>query len=64
MRDVSYNKSFTQQDYNTLVDSLDTAMAVFEKSADPEAALKDFVLNHYFKVWRAMSPAVTNGERG
>lgn len=60
---MSYNKSFTQQDYNTLVDSLDTALAVFAKSADPEAALKDFVLNHYFKIWRAMAPAVPNGER-
>ena len=59
---MSYNKSFTQQDYNTLVDSLDTALAVFAKSADPEAALKDFVLNHYFTVWRAISPPVSNGE--
>lgn len=58
---MTYNKSFTQQDYNTLVVSLDTALAVFEKSADPEAALSDFVNNHYFKVWRAMSPPVTSG---
>lgn len=55
---MSYDKRFTQKDYNTLVDSLDKALAVFEDTADdPEGALKDFVLNHYFKVWRAMSPA-------
>ena len=60
---MAYNKSFTQRDYNTLVDSLDTALAVFEKSDDPEAALKDFVNNHYFTVWRAMTPEVTNGDR-
>lgn len=61
---MSYDKRFTQKDYNTLVDSLDAALAVFEKSDDPEAELKDFVLNHYFKVWRAMSPAVTEYDGG
>ena len=52
---MAYDKRFTQEDYSTLVNSLDEALAVFEKSDDPEAALKDFVLNHYFKVWRAMA---------
>jgi hypothetical protein len=61
---MGYNKKFTQQDYGTLVGSLDMALAIFEKSDNPEAALKDFVLNHYFKVWRAMAPKVPNGERG
>jgi hypothetical protein len=39
-----------------LVDSLDAAFAVFNATSDnPEAALKDFVTNHYFKVWRGNS---------
>lgn len=53
---MTYDKRFTQKDYSTLVDALDTALAVFEKSDNPEAALRDFVENHYFKVWRAMAP--------
>lgn len=60
---MSYNKSFTQDDYNTLVGSLDTALTVFAKSNDPEAALKDFFLNHYLTVWRPMAPPIPNGER-
>lgn len=60
---MSYDRRFTQEDYNTLVDSLDTALAVFKRtSSDPDAALKDFVLNHYFKVWRAMSPEEVGGQ--
>ena len=53
-------QKFTQKDYNTLVDSLDAALAVFRDTTSTEAkeqaALLDFVTNHYFKVWRAMAP--------
>jgi hypothetical protein len=59
---VSYDKKFTQKDYKKLVDALDTALTVFKDSSNPDAALQDFVLNHYFKVWRAMSPSPT-GDR-
>lgn len=54
---------FSQTDYSKLVTSLDQALAVFqEKSSNPEAALRDFVENHYFKVWRAMAPRDTAGK--
>lgn len=51
-------QTFTQRDYNTLVDSLDIALGVFSKLGKTEdeaqAALKDFVSEHYCKVWRVM----------
>lgn len=54
--DNALGPKFIQADYNSLVDSLDKALAVFQRTAaDPEEALKDFVLTHYFKVWRGMA---------
>lgn len=53
-------QTFTQRDYNTLVESLDKALEVFRDTTKDEdkaqAALQDFVVNHYFQVWRAMAP--------
>jgi len=56
-------QTFTQRDYNALVDSLDVALGVFLKLGNTEtqaqSALKDFVSEHYCKVWRAMETADT-----
>jgi hypothetical protein len=58
---MSYDKRFTQKDYATLVEALDSALQVFKDQGqsddDAEDSLDDFVRNHYFKVWRAMAPA-------
>lgn len=54
---------FSQVDYNKLVTSLDAALSVFQETAsNPEAALLDFVENHYLKVWRSVSPSLPNGK--
>ncbi len=51
------HKSFTQNDYSAIVRALDEALAVFERSTPtPEDALKAFVCDHYFKIWRGMTP--------
>jgi hypothetical protein len=48
---------FDQADYNTVVESLDKALAVFKRcSEDPEEAFRKFVEMHYFAVWRMMNP--------
>jgi hypothetical protein len=55
---------FTQKQYSEIVEALDAALAVFERSTpDAEAALEAFVCNHYFKIWRGMTPrkTLTNG---
>lgn len=52
-------KPFTPKEYRTLVNALDMALIAFQETtvddAAAEAALKDFILEHYFKVWRGMS---------
>lgn len=54
---MAYDKKFTYTEYGKLVGSLDEALAVFEATTPTketaEAALQDFITNHYFKVWRA-----------
>jgi len=51
-------RSFTQKDYNILVDNLDRAVAVFldlgKSELDAREALANFVAGHYSKFWRAM----------
>lgn len=56
-------QKFTQREYSDLVDSLDVALGVFLKlgktEVEAQAALKDFVSDHYCKVWRPMETAST-----
>lgn len=47
---------FTQEDYNTIVKSLDRAILAMKTKGKSEKEaqewLSDFLTGHYFKVWR------------
>ena len=56
---MSHDQRFTQRDYGEIIDALDKAFEVFKRESKndltAEAAMRAFVLNHYFAVWRAMA---------
>lgn len=55
-KDVHALRTFTQDDYNKINSALDEAWEVFkETSENPEEAMKEYVIIHYFPVWRAIN---------